>query len=92
MKSRLPGNTADLLKASWADFEDATRELAEAELNAENLKAWMADWSTVASKAQELYSRLYCDTTLHTNDKAVEERFTRFMDEFFPKMMEADQR
>jgi len=92
MKSRLHGNTSDLLNSSWADFEDAARELAEAELNADNLQAWMADWSTIASKAMELYSRLYCDTTLRTNDKTVEECFTRFMDEFFPKMMEADQR
>lgn len=92
MNKALPGNTAELLQSDWSHFESTANELAVRVLTPENLTQWLTDWSALTSKGYELSNRLYMNTTLHTDDEKVQERFSGYMDNFYPCLLASEQR
>ena len=85
-------SSQDLLKMSWEDFEPSYQELIEQQLTRENFKTWLADWTTLSEWSDEFYNRLYVAVSTNTIDKEMEERFEKYMDEYYPKWQAADQK
>ncbi|MDK2980254.1 MAG: oligoendopeptidase [Chloroflexota bacterium] len=82
----------DLLTRNWVDFEPAYSELLAQELNAQNLEAWLADWTTLSEWGDEFYNRLYVAVSTNTVDEAAEKLFENYMGDFYPKWQAADQK
>lgn len=85
-------SSQDLLKMSWEDFEPSYQELIEQQLTQENFETWLADWTTLSEWSDEFYNRLYVAVSTNTIDKEMEERFEKYMDEYYPKWQAADQK
>ncbi len=86
----IPETTAELLDWSWPEIEPHYRRLAERPLSAESLPVWLADWSRIAERVDELYNRLLIATTTNTADKKVEVRYNAFFTDVFPRWQEAE--
>ena len=81
-----------LLQMSWKDFQPAYQELIEQELNQENLKTWLADWTTLSEWSDEFYNRLYVAVSINTMDSEAEKRFEKYMGDYYPNFQAADQK
>ncbi len=92
MKQSLPDKISASMQVEWSDFEPAAHELAEFPLDSTNLQEWLNDWSTLASKGYALYNRLYVAISLDTDDKEMENRYNRFMEDFYPNLLASEQR
>jgi oligoendopeptidase F len=68
------------------------RELAERPLSAENLKAWLTDWSHVLSLLEETRARLEVAAAQDTSDAAAEARLSAFQEDVYNPALVADQR
>ena len=77
----LPTDAKSILALKWTDYEPYYNDLEARELNQENIEAWLDDWSTLASTADEHYWRLYIATTVNTADKESEEGFNKYIEE-----------
>ncbi len=88
MFANLP--TTRIVDLTWADLEPFYRELAARPLSADNLEAWLGDWSRLAERGDELYNRLQVATTLHTDDMAAAERYRGFLEETYPRLAAAE--
>jgi oligoendopeptidase F len=86
----IPETTAELLTWSWPQIEPHYRRLAERSLTVESLPEWLADWSRVAERVDELYNRLLIATTSNTADKKIEARYNAFFTEIYPRWQEAE--
>ncbi len=56
------------------------------------MDAWLADWSSVGERIEEMYARLSVATSVNTADKEAEERMNKFLDGIFPNVMAAEQK
>jgi oligoendopeptidase F len=52
----------------------------------------MRAWTHLAELASEAYQRLWVDTTSYTEDQEVQQRYLNFLDELYPKILEAEQK
>jgi oligoendopeptidase F len=68
------------------------QELANRTLTAENLEAWLADWSHLLSLLHETSARLQVATSVDTSDTKAETCLDVFQDEIFTPAMAADQK
>ena len=90
MLANLPSNTQELLRWTWAEIEPYYRELDARPLTAGNLSAWLADWSDLSARLDELYYRLYTATTTNTVDAQAKQRYNAYLDEIFPAVRAAE--
>jgi oligoendopeptidase F len=88
----LPTSPESLLAWTWPEIESYYQELASRTITAENVDAWLADWSSVGERIEELNARLSVATTVNTADKEAEERMNKFLDGIFPNVMAAEQK
>jgi oligoendopeptidase F len=86
----IPETTVELLAWSWPQIEPHYRRLAERPINAASLPEWLADWSRVAERVDELYNRLLIATTTNTADKKIEARYNAFFTDIYPRWQEAE--
>lgn len=77
----LPENTLEFLNWSWGAIEPYFHDLETRPLTAETLNEWMADWARLGKHLDEAYWRLWVDTTLFTQDSAIQNRFETFLRE-----------
>jgi oligoendopeptidase F len=91
MFNSLPKSPDELVQLEWSQIEPFIEDLKARELNADNVNQWLLDWSRTAETIYEQYSRLHVGTSINTADKEAEKRFLSFMDETFPKAMEAEE-
>lgn len=91
MFNKFPQDTQALLGWTWQEIEPFYKELQAPALSAENVNAWLKDWSDLTSHIDELYTRLFIATTQFTSDKDVERRFTGFIESIQPNVRSADQ-
>jgi oligoendopeptidase F len=82
----------ELLQMEWKDFQPAYHELIAQELNQDNLKTWLADWTTLSEWSDEFYNRLYVAVSTNTVDAEAEKRFEKYMSDFYPNWQAADQK
>lgn len=92
MDTKFPQSTAELIDWSWEQIEPLYRELEVRQVSGSNINDWLLDWSRVSEHVSELGSRLYVATTVNTQDKQADERFSRYMDTIFPGAEAAEQR
>jgi oligoendopeptidase F len=92
MLKNLPSLPQEIIDWIWPSIELHYRELESRQLSAENVEGWLADWSSVSERLEEMYSRLAVATSTNTADKAAEKRMNVFLDTIFPNAMAADQK
>jgi oligoendopeptidase F len=77
---------------TWPQFEPYYQELLEWNLSADNIAAWLADWSHVSKAVQETYARLHLATTLDTADAEAEQHYNNFISQVYPQVEAAEQK
>ncbi len=87
----LPNDVQEFSKWDWTKIEPYYARLNEIELSAQNVNAWLADWSQLASLMDEHYQRLQLATTQNTADKEIEATFNQYVEEIYPKYQAAEQ-
>ena len=87
----LPNDVREFSKWDWTRIEPYYARLNEIELSAQNVNAWLADWSQLASLMDEHYQRLQLATTQNTADKEIEATFNQYVEEIYPKYQAAEQ-
>ena len=92
MLKNLPTTPETLIAWTWPEIESHYQELEFRSVNTENADAWLADWSSVGERIEELYARLAVGTSVNTADKAAEERMHKFLDGIFRNAMAAEQK
>ena len=92
MLKNLPTTPEALIAWTWPEIEAYYQELESRSINAMNVEAWLADWSSIGERIEELNARLAVGTSINTADKAAEERMIKFLDGIFPNVMAAEQK
>ncbi|MEQ8674654.1 MAG: M3 family oligoendopeptidase [Aggregatilineales bacterium] len=87
MYDTLPKDATVALEWSFDKFQPYLDALLERDLSADNVDAWMADWSSIAKLMNEVVIRLQVATTQNTEDEAIEARFNAFMENIYPQAM-----
>jgi len=88
----LPNTPAELLSWEWPQIEPFFDRLAAQTLDGANVDEWLRQWSELAARLDEMYSRLYVATTVNTADEQSQQRYDRFLDEIYPRGMAAQQK
>ncbi len=91
MPTALPQAPKTLLNWSWSDIEPHYKDLAARTLSAQNVAAWLADWTALDERVSEMYSRLHVATTIDTTDQDAETRYKSFLDTIYPGAEAAEQ-
>jgi oligoendopeptidase F len=85
---RLPETSTELAGATWEDFLSRYEELAAAPLDAENLEAWLRDWSRLEELITEAASLAMIAYSCDTTDPEKEAAHLRFSTEIIPNAEE----
>jgi len=88
----LPQSAAGILDWPWAKFEPFYTDLAARAITAQNVGAFLADWTRVNELVDEVYNRLYVATTVNTADESAHAALTGFLDGVFPQAQQAEQK
>ena len=92
MLKNLPTTPETLIAWTWPEIEPYYRELESRSITAANGNAWLADWSSIGERIEELYARLSVATSVNTADREADERMNKFLDGIFPNITAADQK
>jgi oligoendopeptidase F len=92
MLKNLPTTPEALIAWTWPEIASYYQELESCSFTAANVEAWLADWSSVGERIEELYARLAVATSVNTADKEAEERMNNFLDGIFCNVMDAEQK
>jgi oligoendopeptidase F len=92
MLKNLPNSPQEIIAWTWPVIEPYYKELEARSLKASDVDGWLADWSSVGERLEEMYSRLYVATTVNTADKEADARMNAFLDGIFPNVMAAEQK
>ncbi len=92
MLSNLPSTPQEIINWTWPSIQKHYQELDARQLDAATEAEWLADWSSVGERLEEMYSRLAVATSTNTADKEAEEHMNKFLDTIFPNAMAADQK
>jgi len=91
MLKNLPSNPEALIAWTWPEIETHYQELASRSITAGDVEAWLADWSSIGERIEELYARLSVATSINTADTEAEGRMNQFLDRIYPNAMAAEQ-
>ncbi|HTX92655.1 MAG TPA: M3 family oligoendopeptidase [Anaerolineales bacterium] len=92
MLKNLPHTAQEIIDWTWPEIEAQYKELEARPLSADRVDAWLADWSSVGERIEEMYSRLSVATSTDTADKEADARMNGFLDSIFPNTMAAEQK
>jgi oligoendopeptidase F len=92
MLKNLPITSQEIIAWTWSAIEPYCKELENRPLSASSVDNWVADWSSVGERIQEMRARLSVATSVNTADKEAEARMNAFLDSIFPKVMDAEQK
>jgi oligoendopeptidase F len=92
MIRNLPNSPQEIIAWTWSAIEPHYKDLEARPLSAAKVDDWLADWSSVSERIEEMSSRLSVATSVNTADKEAEARMTAFLEEIFPKVMAAEQK
>ena len=92
MLKNLPTTPPEIIAWNWSEIDPLYKDLAARPLTGANVDEWLADWSSIGERIEEMYSRLSVATSVNTADKAAEGRMNRFLEGIFPNGMAADQK
>jgi oligoendopeptidase F len=91
MLNTLPTTAQEMMAWTWPQIEPFYAQLASRDLTAENVGAWLADWTRLANLLNETQTRLYVATTVNTADAAAQERFHTFLEQIGEPAQRAEQ-
>ncbi|HET7375686.1 MAG TPA: M3 family oligoendopeptidase, partial [Anaerolineae bacterium] len=92
MFNSLPTNPSDFIDWTWTNYEPYYHDLETRSLSDQTVTRWLADWTSIAQRFSESYSRLHVATTLDTADTAAEKRYHTFLSDVVPAFEAADQK
>jgi oligoendopeptidase F len=92
MLKNLPNTPQEIIAWTWSEIELHYKDLEARSLSAATVDAWLADWSSVGERIEEMYSRLAVATSVNTADKEADGRMNKFLDAIFPHAMAAEQK
>lgn len=92
MLKTLPSTPEALITWTWPEIEPHYQDLETRPLAEANVGEWLADWTRLGEKLDEMYSRLAVATSVNTADKEADERMNQFLDGIFPSAMAAEQK
>ena len=92
MLTNLPSTPEAILKMEWDDYEPHFKSLQSTQLTSENVNDWLLDWSALADRLDEQYTRLFVATTQFTNDEGIEKRFNHFVESIQPQARTEEQK
>ena len=92
MLDHLPSTAQEIIDWDWPSIKKYYEQLEACPLTSHNVDSWLADWSSVGERIEEMYSRLAVATSTNTADKEAEARMNKFLDAIFPRALEADQK
>ncbi len=84
MPKNLPSTPDAILKMEWDDYGPQFKLLQSTQLTPENVNDWLLDWSALADRLDEQYTRLFVATTQFTNDREIEKQFNHFVESIQP--------
>lgn len=88
----LPIEANAILAMTWQGYAPFYNDLESRTLDASTIDGWLDDWSTLASCADEQFTRLQIITSQHTADEELQKQFDKFLDEVQPAVKAADQK
>ncbi len=88
MFTKLPDYTA-LIDQPWGAFEPYFSELLAAELTAENVEAWLTQWTQLSDVVMEIGARLNITVSRNTADAEAERRYHQYVGEVSPHARKA---
>jgi oligoendopeptidase F len=92
MLKNLPTTSQEIIAWTWSAIEPYYKELESRSLSTSSVDSWLADWSSVGERVQEMRARLSVATTINTADQEAERRMNVFLDAIFPNVMAAEQK
>ena len=92
MLKNLPTTPQEIIAWTWPAIEPHYKDLEARSLSASNVDGWLADWSSVGERIEEMYSRLSVATSINTADKEADARMNAFLDGIFSNVMAAEQK
>ena len=92
MLKDLPSTPETLIAWTWPEIESQYQGLESRPITAENVGAWLADWSSIGEHIEELHARLSVATSSNTADQDAEQRMHKFLDGIFRNVMAAEQK
>ncbi|MEZ0397134.1 MAG: M3 family oligoendopeptidase [Anaerolineales bacterium] len=92
MLKNLPSTPESLIAWTWPEIEPHYADLASRPLTADGVDEWLADWTRLGEKLEEMYARLALATSVNTADKDADARMSAFLDDIFPQAMAAEQK
>ncbi|HLY25716.1 MAG TPA: hypothetical protein VKQ72_05210, partial [Aggregatilineales bacterium] len=84
MLASLPDKIQDFMDWPWTKIEPYYDELAAHPLSADTVTQWMLDWTRLSELLDETKWRLYVETTRHTDDQGIQERYSKFLKDVYP--------
>ena len=68
MFTSLPQSAQEIINWTWPQIEPYYHDLGTRSLTAENAHEWLSDWTSIAARVYEMYTRLYVTHTRDTTD------------------------
>src|SRR5690348_4695503 len=87
----LPATGAEFSAWPWEQVEPYYADLLARDLTAENVDAWLKDWTKLGELVDEANMRFTIATTSNTADTETEAHYTAFLDGLQPRILEAEQ-
>lgn len=91
MFDTLPQAAIVMCQWTWPQIEPYYRDLNTRTLDPTSVTDFLADWTRLSERLDEVQQRLYIATTLNTADHEAEQQFVTFLDEVYPAAQEAEQ-
>jgi oligoendopeptidase F len=92
MLKNLPATSQEIIAWSWPAMEPYFKDLEATPLDVSNVNSWLADWSSVGERIEELYARLSVATSVNTADQHADAQMNAFLDNIYPHVMAAEQK
>jgi oligoendopeptidase F len=92
MLKNLPSTQEAILAMEWSDYEPHFKALQSVELTAANVGEWLSDWSALADRLDEQFTRRFVATTQYTTDEEIEKNFNHFIESIQPNARTEEQK
>jgi oligoendopeptidase F len=82
----------ELVAWTWADLASFFGALEATDITADNVEAWLKEWSYASAIGDEIYNRLYVAASVNTADESASGRLEAFMADTYPNLKSAEQK
>lgn len=87
MFDSLPTSATDALEWTQDQYKPYFEALIARDITADNVDAWLRDWTAIGELAYEVFARLNVATTVDTTDEVADARIKAFLNGVFPALM-----